>query len=408
MAFSLVQHKIAISAGAGATLTCTLDATPTSGNLLVAIYEVPEGAAEITPDTVTDWTRQVQAINTGDIGYSAALYDRIADGVVNSITVTHTGVNRERKITLMEFSGQAASNPFDTAFDNFSVPSLNQTAASVTSAAAPSVDNMLYVGWIGWRDASTTHSSVTSGWTEVGAETITPSGGTGNTSLRSTVYYDITANAVADGARTLASTLSTGERLGVGIVGYKPAAGGTETANAAPVTATFTVASVTATYAAILTASASPVVATYSVPSTTATYVYVVSASASPVVATFSVAATTATYVQVETASVDPVSATFTVPSVSATYIQVGTADASPVASTFSVTATTATYAAVLSASASPVSATFTVPEVTATSEGGEEEPAIPPSAPISAGGKTRIPKKAVKRRSSINLLGVG
>lgn len=224
MAFTLVDHKIQISAGAGATQTTTFDAAraATAGNLLVAYYNVPEGAAEITPDAVSGYTK-IDVLNTGDVGYAGAWYWKIAAGGETAITITHTGVSRERWTAFMEWSGNHAT-PSDTGFTATSVPSLNQTAATVTAGAAAEA-NELYLGQLGWRDASTTVSGVTSGWTTLGAETTAPSGGTGNTSVRGSVYYDITSNTASE-TPTLAGTLSTGERLGVSVIAFKQAATG--------------------------------------------------------------------------------------------------------------------------------------------------------------------------------------
>ena len=68
-----------------------------------------------------------------------------------------------------------------------------------------------------------------------------------------------------------------------------------ETAEVSPVTLTFNIPAVTATYAAVINAVVSPVTAVFSVSAVTATYVYVVNASVSAVTAVFSVSAVTAT-----------------------------------------------------------------------------------------------------------------
>lgn len=120
--------------------------------------------------------------------------------------------------------------------------------------------------------------------------------------------------------------------------------------------------SVTATYAAVISASAAPVTATFSVPSVSATHRS--TASVSPVSATFSVPTVTASHQSGSTASVSPVVLSLSVPSVTALGQQIVTASVSPLTAALSVPSVSATFA--IAAAVSPVVLVLTVAEVSA------------------------------------------
>ena len=162
-----------------------------------------------------------------------------------------------------------------------------------------------------------------------------------------------------------------------------------QTAAVSPVTAAYSVPSVTATFAAVVTAAVAAVSIAFSVPSVAATYVQVETAAVSPValtytvpsvtadgskyqaivdpvVATYAAPSVTATYQAVIAAAVDPVAITYVVPSVDATYQAIVAAAVDPVTLNYAAPSVSATYAAVISASAEPVVLTYSVPSVTA------------------------------------------
>jgi hypothetical protein len=120
------------------------------------------------------------------------------------------------------------------------------------------------------------------------------------------------------------------------------ASGGTEEAEVSPVSTTFTVPSVTATFESEQTASVSPIATTFTAVAIAALATF--SAGVAPISTTYTVPATTATYDAVLSASVAPQSVTFTPPALTAAYVQVETASVAPIATTFSVPSTTATY----------------------------------------------------------------
>lgn len=201
--------------------------------------------------------------------------------------------------------------------------------------------------------------SVTPQWTigtAGGTETAGVAPVTATFSIPSTTatYDEVYSAGVAPVTATLTSTATTATYSEV------------ETAGVAPTTASLVVTSLTATYEAVLSAVVAPVVATIAVVALAATYVYVTTASVAPVTETFSVHTTTATYVYEQTAGVAPVTGTLSVTATAATYSQSATASVAPVTATLSVTSTDATYVYEQTADVSPVTATFSITSTTA------------------------------------------
>lgn len=235
------------------------------------------------------------------------------------------------------------------------------TAATVTPSNA---DSLLLFFCAHGADRSIASYSITTsdpgGWTEE-YEVGTPVGN----DMTISMAYDIRTETTATGSGTASSSLA---RPNCGhLVVIAPASGAEYEAAVSPVTTSFTVPAVTATFEAEYSASVSPVTTALAVPAVTATYASELSAALSPATAELSVPAVTAQGEIAYSASASPVATTFSVPSVTATYQSELSAAVAPVAITPAIPAVTATYESELTAAVTPVTATLTVPAVTAT-----------------------------------------
>ncbi|MGD0765997.1 MAG: hypothetical protein ABR978_06795, partial [Dehalococcoidia bacterium] len=107
-------HKYHAMVGNGSTqynsITNTFTTAPTAGNLLIAVFG-KSGAGSI--NTLSGWN---VATSYTTAGPGEAIYYKIASGSESTVTVTTSSTNNYiMGLDLFEYSGMAASNPFDVA-----------------------------------------------------------------------------------------------------------------------------------------------------------------------------------------------------------------------------------------------------------------------------------------------------
>ncbi len=108
MAFAFVQRAFVNPAGAGPvpSLTATLAATPTSGNLLIALHEC-QGAPTVTPPA--GWTAVGPSPYAYSVFVTVGIWYRIAGASEPTSVTWSTSTSVEQDLEVLEYSGNAST-----------------------------------------------------------------------------------------------------------------------------------------------------------------------------------------------------------------------------------------------------------------------------------------------------------
>lgn len=190
MSITIVQSKTASASGVS-SLTVTLDATTTAGNLLIALVGYGNNATSRTPSTPSGWTLAAlaqQGARTND----CAIYYYANAPAIGSESFGISGV-AGIVATILEVSGIITSSPLDKTATNTSAGSASLTTGT-TATTAQASELAVYVFETDYPAGSATW---TSGETEVGDVNLGPAWG-GSTNA----YEILSATAAVSGAAT--------------------------------------------------------------------------------------------------------------------------------------------------------------------------------------------------------------
>lgn len=110
-------------------------ASPTAGNVLIAVTGTDNNGASVTIDALSGWTRLASGSGTES---SYAVDAKVSDGTETTVTVGITGTSNDRALVLAEFSG----TDLDSVIANWQASADNTNLVNnVTSQATPSLVN---------------------------------------------------------------------------------------------------------------------------------------------------------------------------------------------------------------------------------------------------------------------------
>jgi hypothetical protein len=195
------------------TQTVTLGATATAGNLLVAVMRLASDETTVVNDP-SGFTL-ARSFTHSDVGLNARIFVwwKIAAGSETGVTFT-TGSNTSQNVELAvgEFSGNAASSPFDTYAENLATGGTSTHASGNLLATTSTADALLVaVAQVDGGARSFTKDAAYLDWDAAGS------------GFQGAISYRIITVATNTGA-TFTSSGATDAV--VGVVAFKGAAGG--------------------------------------------------------------------------------------------------------------------------------------------------------------------------------------
>lgn len=147
MAWAKIQSKI------GAATSATFDSTTTSGSLII-VAVLGAGVTPPVPTNVTDtrgntYTQDITAIGVGN-AIRTTLYSCVNSGAQasNAVTANYGTPPANNQIFIAEFTGNAASSPYDQGSIVFTSPGSASANANVSNSVTPTQAGELIVGWI--------------------------------------------------------------------------------------------------------------------------------------------------------------------------------------------------------------------------------------------------------------------
>lgn len=183
MAVARVQAKYAFTAGPTTSVAATFDSTPTSGNVLLALYQTVDAPTITGP---SGWT-QVETVFQDSFADTTCRVWRKTAGASESTTVTvTTDMNKNQDLQIIEYSGVDTTTPIEDSGTSLSSGGVTTLLTdSVVTAAAGAV----VVGMAQGYNLATWANTWTNSFVRVGyrdsffatAERITTAGGTYST-----------------------------------------------------------------------------------------------------------------------------------------------------------------------------------------------------------------------------------
>ena len=194
-----VQSATGFSAASTSTsFTVTMTATPTSGNMLIAVISTRGAVADqitAVASTGAAWTRAGQSVNSG--GSSTTEIWSAPVGASAGTVVTFTTVTGRCAGVVIEYSGVLASADQTAGASNTGTAAVTGTTAATTQASE------LWIGGIGYRSSTPTLGSILNSFASV-ANVVTTSTTAGN----NVKIYALESIVAAIGTASSGGTLS--------------------------------------------------------------------------------------------------------------------------------------------------------------------------------------------------------